>query len=137
MTDQFTPLAGKRILVVDDSPQITALLRDVFDLCGAAVRVANSGQDAMFQLRTAPFDLIVLDLVMPEPDGWDVLRFMRAAKPGLLRRTLLLTGDRYHRQTQRGIDDAELPVVFKPFAVDDLRAAACDALFAAESRLAV
>jgi DNA-binding NtrC family response regulator len=137
MTDQFRPLAGKRVLIVDDSPQITALVADVFRHCGAAASTANSGPDAMAQLQIATFDLVVLDLVMPEPDGWDVLRFMKAVRPALLGRTILLTGDRYHRQTRQSIDEAELRVVFKPFAVDDLRAAACDALFAAESSLAV
>jgi DNA-binding NtrC family response regulator len=137
VSDQFMPLAGKRILIVDDSPQVTALVADVFGLCGAAVATANTGRDAMVQIQVATFDLVVLDLVMPEPDGWDVLRFMKTAKPALLRRTILLTGDRYHRQTRQFIDEAELRVVFKPFAVDDLRAAACDALFAAESSIAV
>jgi CheY-like chemotaxis protein len=137
MTDQFRPLAGKRILIVDDSPQITNLVADVFRFCGATARTANSGPEAMVQLQVGTFDLVVLDLVMPEPDGWEVLRFMKAVKPALIRRTVLLTGDRYHRQTRQSIDEAELRVVFKPFAVDDLRAAACDALFAAESAVAV
>jgi CheY-like chemotaxis protein len=109
----------------------------VFRFCGAEVWTANSGPDAMVQLQTGTFDLLVLDLVMPQPDGWDVLRFMKAVKPALVRRTVLLTGDRYHRQTRQSIDETELRVVFKPFAVDDLRAAACDTLFAAESSVAV
>ena len=71
MPDQFSPLAGKRVLVVDDSPQITALVGDVFALCGAVVSTANSAPDAMAQLQIAPFDLVVLDLVMPGQDGWD------------------------------------------------------------------
>ncbi len=133
MKDEFRSLAGKRVLIVDDSPHITMLLRDVFGSCGATVAVANSGRDAMVQLQVDSFDLMLLDLVMPEPDGWEVLRFARQIKPDLLERTVLLTGDRYNRHTVRDICDAELPAVFKPFALDDLRAAACDTLFRAET----
>ncbi len=127
---QHAPLAGRRILIVDDSRQITSLLRDVFASCEARTTGVNNGQTAMVQLQLGAFDLVLLDLVMPAPDGWDVLRFMRSVQPGLLERTILLTGDRYHCGPVRHIGETDIPVVYKPFDVYELRSIACEVLAA-------
>ena len=72
-----TMLNGKRVLVVDDSPEMTSLLAEVFADAGARVTQANRGQDAMDLLAADRFDLVLMDLTMPQPDGWRVLRFVR------------------------------------------------------------
>jgi DNA-binding response OmpR family regulator len=133
MAEQYESLTGKRVLIVDDEVQITSLVADVLTACGAKVTAANNGRDAMMLIQIADFDLVLLDLVMPDPDGWDVLRFMRHVRPALLRHTILLTGDRYHKDTLRLIDDAEVTVVYKPFELHELRASACKVLFRARS----
>jgi DNA-binding response OmpR family regulator len=124
MSGSFSILRGRRILVVDDSVQITSLLDEVFTQCGSAVVPVNSGTEALGLLRSDEFDLVILDLIMPPPDGRDILGFMREAKPETLGRTLMLTGDRYHDNAVIGIDDAEIQVIYKPFDISLLRAAA-------------
>ncbi|MDP6545895.1 MAG: response regulator [Phycisphaerae bacterium] len=125
MSDSFSVLRDRRILVVDDSVQITSLLDEVFTHCGSTVVTANSGQDAMVMLASESFDLVILDLIMPRPDGRDVLVFMRQARPEILPRTLLLTGDRYHNNSAlSGIDESEIQILYKPFDLSLLRAAA-------------
>ncbi len=118
-------LAGKKILIVDDSVQMTGLLQEVFVDCGADVTTTNSGHSAMIMIQLNSFDLIVLDLLMPKPNGWDVLHFMRNINPALLDRVMLLTGDQYHRSTMQGISNMDLQVIFKPFDVEELRIKAC------------
>ena len=125
MSDAFRILRDRRILIVDDSVQITSLLDEVFTQCGSTVMTANSGQAAMVKLQSEEFDLVILDLVMPAPNGWDIVGFMRQARPEMLSRTILLTGDRYHKKTVHDIDETEIYVVFKPFNLRMLRAAAC------------
>jgi len=49
---------------------------------------------------------------------------MRETRPEILSRTLLLTGDRYHRSAVSGIDDSEIQILYKPFDLTLLRAAA-------------
>jgi CheY-like chemotaxis protein len=86
-----TEVAGYRILVVDDDPQALKLLSRILARGGYEVHTAESGRRGLDLLETAePFDLLVLDLNMPAPDGFDVLKQVRATQPGL--RTLVISG---------------------------------------------
>jgi CheY-like chemotaxis protein len=124
----YRVLEDKRILIVDDSQQITSLLSEVFHLYGCAPSVANDGRSAMQQLSGGNYDLILLDLVMPKPDGADVLRHMQEHCPERLPCTMLLTGDRYTDATKQYIQSTEIPVLFKPFQIEILRQEACKLL---------
>ena len=132
MTDMLEPLAGRRVLVVDDSIEITALIRDVFAERNAVVTIANSGSQAMLLIQFFSFDLVFLDIVMPAPDGWDLLEFMRTRMPDLLVRTILLTGDRYSRETLRRLGETRMAVVYKPFDLEELWAVARNRLTRAD-----
>ena len=55
----------------------------MFSLEGYQVVLADSGQEAVFQVRQNDVDLVLLDLNMPQVDGWEVLRQIRAMKPSL------------------------------------------------------
>ena len=80
MTDQAKApklLAGKRILVVDDFITNLQVAAGLLEFEGAVVSKAESGIQALEALSTEEFDLVVLDLVMPEMDGFAVLREMR------------------------------------------------------------
>jgi len=125
MFGDFRILRDRRILIVDDFVQITSLLDEIFTRCGATVVTANSGRQALGALQDEEFDLVILDLVMPAPNGWDVLRFMRCNRAEMLGRTILLTGDRYHNTLLRDLSETEVCVVFKPFNLRLLRASAC------------
>jgi DNA-binding response OmpR family regulator len=124
MSGSFSILRDRRILVVDDSVKITTLLDEVFTQCGSTVVTVNSGREALDRLTADDFDLVILDLIMPPPNGRDLLSFMRKAKPQTLSRTLMLTGDRYHDSVIGSIDEPEIQVIYKPFNIGLLRAAA-------------
>jgi len=80
-----------RILVVDDDPQILKLYSKILAKGGYRVAVEPSGKKAIKILDDdEPFDLLVLDLCMPQPDGFEVLEQIRARHPGL--RTLVTSG---------------------------------------------
>ncbi len=128
MIDMWPHLQGRRILVVDDSRQITDIVVTAFSRCRATAVAANSGWDAMRQLRRQRLDLVILDLAMPAPDGWHVLQFMRQARPDLLGRTMVLTARRYDHQAAAFLKELGIPYLFKPFSLKDLRAKACDLL---------
>jgi len=134
MQNKFHALTGRKILIVDHSTLITSLLSDVFGACGAFVSKANSGQEAMFLIRLENFELVLLDPVMPPPNGWDLLQFMRRIKPELPAKTILLTCDRYGKDASRAIAQAKMPVVYKPFNIDKLRSLACDVLCSTDSK---
>lgn len=66
-----------RVLLVDDEPDSLDLAYDILALHGAQVARAASGYDGLDMLETVHPTLVVLDLNMPEPDGWDLLRAIR------------------------------------------------------------
>ncbi len=65
------------ILVVDDEPKITRLVRDYLESAGFTVLTAADGQEALMRVRTERPDLVVLDLGLPQLDGLDVTRRLR------------------------------------------------------------
>ncbi len=71
-------MVDKRILCVDDEPEMVELLRLILGRKGYEILGAYSGQEALDILARESVDLILLDLMMPEMDGWEVVRRLRA-----------------------------------------------------------
>lgn len=108
-----------RVLVVDDEPAILLALEMAFKRAGFAVVVAHSGETAEAHLRTMPFDVLVVDLRMPDVRGDVVYHQAVALQPHLRRQTLFLTADGSDRG-KRIIDACGCPLVAKPFNLSDL-----------------
>jgi CheY-like chemotaxis protein len=121
-------LDGRHVLVVDDSKEMTSLLADVLTDAGARVTEANGGEAAMSFMAAADPDVIFLDLAMPEPDGWKVLRFMRTFLPHLLPRTIVLTAEAYPGQESPRLKNMRMACMPKPFLLADLVAHARQAI---------
>ena len=81
------------ILVVDDEPEVAQLLIDILERDGHRVDRANSGREALTQLRYGGVDLILCDLRMPDLDGPALYRALTAQRPELLSRIVFITGD--------------------------------------------
>jgi DNA-binding response OmpR family regulator len=75
----MTPLmeAGMKILVIDDDPAMTELLEIILEAICAKVYTAFNGQQGIELCQKEKPDVIILDLMMPEPDGWQVCRTIR------------------------------------------------------------
>jgi CheY-like chemotaxis protein len=79
MDGTTAPLAGRRILVVDDQRSIRGVLQVALAQAGAEVTTADDGASALRLVQTSPPELILLDLIMPEMDGWGVIRALSAS----------------------------------------------------------
>jgi CheY-like chemotaxis protein len=79
LTSNTLPLAASRILIVDDQPSIRGVLQVALEEAGADVWTAGDGPSALVILESALPDLILLDLVMPGMDGWEVLKALKAS----------------------------------------------------------
>lgn len=117
MTAQSTRM---RVLVVDDSERVRKTLAAGLHAQGIAVETAADGADALQLLDSLPFDIVVLDLLMPRVDGMQVLRELksRRAKPRIL---VLSARD----QVQDRVDALNLGAddyLVKPFAFEELMA---------------
>jgi CheY-like chemotaxis protein len=80
----------RRILLVDDDLQVVKFLKKALETNGYSVQATTSGKEALVLLRQQPPDLMILDLNMPEVDGFDLLKIERTEFPYL--RILVISG---------------------------------------------
>jgi two-component system KDP operon response regulator KdpE len=109
----------RRILVVDDEPQITRVLRTSLDAHGYDLRVANDGESALQILKDWQPDLMITDLSMPEMDGLELCRrFRLKSKAPII--VLSVKGD--ERIKVQALDAGADDYVTKPFGINELLA---------------
>ena len=114
--------AVARLLVVDDEPEVVAMLRDMLERAGYDVAVAESGAVALEMIVAANFDAVVSDLRMPDMDGADLWQQIAQREPRLGQRILFVTGDTLSRDTRAFLTGAGCGTLEKPFAKADLLA---------------
>jgi two-component system OmpR family response regulator len=109
-----------RLLVVEDTPKMSALLRRAFREDGYAVDVEASGSNAVWMASECDFDAIILDVGLPDIDGFDVCRQLRERARWMP--ILMLTAREAVPDRVRGLDAGADDYVTKPFAIEELRA---------------
>jgi len=114
-------ITGRRILVVDDEPEVAAVLADMLRLNGQEVEAVTSGVEALAKLRHQAYDLILSDIKMPGLGGPDLYRELTAQHPEMCERIVFLTGDALGPETLRFIEETGAPHLAKPFAMADVR----------------
>jgi DNA-binding response OmpR family regulator len=93
---------AKRVLVVDDELAISALLEHALVKAGYSVSTASGGRECLEAVAETPPDLVILDVVMPGMDGFEVLRTLRQAAGTKLLPVILLTGRGEHEDKLEG-----------------------------------
>ena len=73
----------KKVLVVDDEPDTLELVKLVLESGGFEAVLANNGKEALDQIAALRPDLVLLDIMMPDMDGWDVFRKIKEKDPGI------------------------------------------------------
>lgn len=112
-----------RILVVDDEPMVVDLVRGLLEAVGHSVLAALDGLAALQVAREEKPDAIVLDIMMPEMDGYEVCRRLKA-DPALRRIPIVIVTASDDRQlTQKAFEVGALSTLTKPFQIDKLRSA--------------
>ncbi len=109
----------RRILVVDDEPQITRVLRTALASRGYDVRVASDGEGALDMLGAWPADLVVTDLSMPNMDGLALCRRIRASSDVPI---VVLSVKGEEGTKVEALDAGADDYVTKPFGMDELMA---------------
>jgi two-component system response regulator MprA len=113
-------MASMQVLVVDDEPAVRNALRRAFTLAGYDVAEADGGESAVSMLAHKSPDLVVLDVLMPDVNGLEVCRRMRAA--GDRTPVLMLTARETVADRVAGLDAGADDYVVKPFDLDELLA---------------
>ena len=113
--------SAKRILVVDDEPDLAALVAEMLIEVGYRVEAAVSGAGALEKLAAGEFDLILSDIRMPDVDGPALYREAKRRYPRLEGRFLFFTGDALSESTRQFLEDGPMPHLAKPFSAEELR----------------
>jgi len=113
-------VAGERILVVDDEPDIVALVAFHLVKAGYRVSTASSGSDAIEQAKHETPALIVLDLMLPGMSGFEVLEHLRADEGSRHVAVLMLTARREEPDRIRGLSLGADDYLTKPFSPQEL-----------------
>ncbi len=108
------------ILVVDDDPEIIDLLRLDLELMGFNVDAVNDGLSALKKAETKPYDLIVLDVMMPKMDGFEVCKRIRANRASATVPIVLLTAKGTIEDKIRGFNAGADDYLVKPFEFQEL-----------------
>src|SRR5207247_4323482 len=114
------PMPQRTVLVVDDDPVILKLLEVNFDIEGFSVITAGDGDEGLRAIREQHPDAVVLDIMMPKLNGFEVLEAPRADAATKNVPIVLLSAKAQASEVQRGLDLGADDYVTKPFDPIDL-----------------
>ena len=118
--------SGARVLIVDDERVVRRALQRILERDGHVVTTSECGEDALalYRERWKDIDVVVLDVMMPDVDGREVLRRMREQNPGL--RAILSSG--FTAESDPTLTVAGAWLLQKPYTPEQVRAVVADAL---------
>ncbi len=121
-----------KLLIVEDEPKTAAYLKKGLSENGFVIDVAHKGEDGLHLARTGEYDLVVLDVGLPDRDGWSVLTELRRA--GKRTPVLFLTARDAVQDRVKGLEYGADAYLVKPFAFSELLARTRTVLRRGQSR---
>ncbi|MFA7364300.1 MAG: response regulator transcription factor [Aminobacteriaceae bacterium] len=118
----MTLLVRQRILVVEDEEAIRGIVTQTLLRHGYETASASDGDDALEKAFTLRPDLIILDLMLPRMDGWEVCRRLKAEKDTAFIPIIMLTARREERDVVEGLELGADDYMKKPFSLSELTA---------------
>jgi CheY-like chemotaxis protein len=112
------PSSLGRVLVVEDEPRVGAMLRDVLIELGYSVELAVGGAEALQLVPVFEPDVVLLDLMMPEMSGLEVLDHLRRDRPTI--RVVIMSGNEDVEVAHATLRDGAFDYLGKPFSIDVL-----------------
>jgi DNA-binding response OmpR family regulator len=110
----------KKILVVDDEDDILQFLELVLREKGYDVVTAAGGQDALTRAQIEKPDLVLLDIMMPQMDGWEVLKLLRVDEETAHIPVAMLSARTEAKDRVQGLQEGAVDYICKPFALQEL-----------------
>ena len=109
----------KIVLVVDDEPSIAKLLKDYLETDQFTVLIASSGQEAIETASQTKLEAVLLDLGLPDMDGFEVLKKIKELKPSLP--VIMVTGNHQESEARKAFDLGVIDYVTKPIDLKYLK----------------
>lgn len=111
---------SKLVLIVEDSPTQLEVLKNIVEGAGYEVRTSISGEEALKMVVLEPFSFVVLDLLLPRVDGFEVCRRIKRDPKTNMIKVIAITSfdvaDIQDKATSAGVDE----ILIKPFKPEDL-----------------
>jgi DNA-binding response OmpR family regulator len=112
---------GKRILCIEDEPDMIDLIRIILSRRGYTIEGAGGGKDGLRKVRETKPDLVLLDLMMPDLDGWEVYQQMKADEKTRHIPVIVVTAKAQSIDKVLGLQIAKVDdYIAKPFSPDEL-----------------
>jgi DNA-binding response OmpR family regulator len=111
---------ARSVLLVDDEPNIVLSLEFLMRQAGYAVRVARDGEAALKAIESEPPELVLLDVMMPKRDGFDVCQTIRANPAWKNMRIVLLTAKGRDIEREKGMALGADDYITKPFSTREV-----------------
>ncbi len=106
---------GRNILIVDDNKLTRKILKDILENAGYGVLEAKDGEEALQIYRNKLPDMVILDIVMPGMNGFDLLRILRKEEENLMLPIILLTSQDNFEEKIKGLELGADDYLVKPF----------------------
>jgi len=110
----------KKILIVDDEEDILHFLELVLREKGYEVVTASGGHEALTRAQIERPDLVLLDIMMPEMDGWEVLKLLRVDDETAAIPVAMLSARTEARDRVQGLQEGAIDYICKPFSLQEL-----------------
>ncbi len=109
------------VLIIDDNEQITKMISSFLDMSNHDCTVVNDGKEGIELIKTKQYDSIILDLAMPEFDGYEILDTLQNEDPSQLSKIIILTASSVPIETVRKFKEMGISSCLqKPVNIDQL-----------------
>lgn len=113
-------MQSKKILVVDDDPYILMSLEFLMKKAGYTVMIARNGSEALASIKDHQPDLILLDIMMPDVDGYSICKHVKSKKDLKHIHVIFLSAKTKESDIKKGLDLGASLYITKPFSTRDL-----------------
>jgi len=115
------PESRLNVLIIDDNEQITKMISSFLDLSNHDCTIVNDGKDGLELIKTKQYDSIVLDLAMPEFDGYEILDTLKKEDPSQISKIIILTASSVPLETVKKFKELGVSSCLqKPVDIDQL-----------------
>ncbi len=109
------------VLIIDDNEQITKMISTFLDMSNHDCTVVNDGKDGLELIKTKQYDSIILDLAMPEFDGFEILDTLQKEDPSQISKIIILTASSIPIETVKKFKELGVSSCLqKPVDIDQL-----------------
>ena len=115
------PQKTLNVLIIDDNDQITKMISSFLDMSNHECTVVNDGKEGLESIKTNQYDSIILDLAMPEFDGYEILKTLAKEDPEQLSKIIVLTASSISIETVKQFKELGISSCLqKPVDIDQL-----------------